>query len=114
MVILLRRLLVFLSLAVAVTATASAQPPWQLQIDARDVTHGIQQAKLHLPVHSGPLTLAYPKWIPGEHAADGPLTQLMSLQITGGGEPIPWRRDSLDPFLFHLNVPSGVSELDIR
>jgi predicted metalloprotease with PDZ domain len=114
MVISLRHLLVFLSLSLAVIITTAAQQPWQLQIDARDVTHGIQQAKLHLPVHSGPLTLAYPKWIPGEHAADGPLTQLMSLQITGGGEPIPWRRDSLDPFLFHLNVPSGVSELDIR
>src|ERR1700761_6932881 len=103
MVIPMRRLLVFLSLSVAVTATTAAQPPWLLQIDARDVTHGIQQARLHLPVQSGPLTLAYPKLIPGEHAADGPLTQLTSLQITGVGKPIRWRRDSLDPFLFHLD-----------
>src|SRR5689334_13927785 len=113
MVISPRRLLVFLSLTVAVAAGA-AQQPSLLQIDARDVAHGIQKAKLRLPVHPGPLTLAYPKWIPGEHAADGPLTQMMSLQIMGGAKPIPWRRDSLDPFLFHLNVPPGVTELDIR
>jgi predicted metalloprotease with PDZ domain len=42
------------------------------------------------------------------------LTQLMSLQITGGGKPIPWRRDSLDPFLFHVDVSSGTSQLDLR
>jgi predicted metalloprotease with PDZ domain len=114
MVISLRRVLVLLSVSIAIKTGASAQQPWLLQIDARNVTQGIQHAKVHLPVVAGPLTLAYPKWIPGEHAADGPLTQLMSLQIIGGGKPIPWKRDSSDPFLFHLNVPADVSELDVR
>ena len=88
--------------------------PIILQVDARDVTRGIQHAHLAIPVRPGPLTLAYPKWIPGEHAADGPLTQLVALQITSGGRVVAWRRDSLDPFSFHIDIPAGVNVLDVR
>jgi len=88
--------------------------PIMLQVDARDGTRGIQHAHLAIPVRPGPLTLAYPKWIPGEHAADGPLTQLVALQITSGGRVVAWRRDSLDPFSFHIDIPAGVNVLDVR
>jgi predicted metalloprotease with PDZ domain len=86
----------------------------ELQVDARDVTRGIQHVHLALPVHAGPLTLAYPKWIPGEHKPSGPITQLTNLHLTTGGKPLIWRRDSLDAFLFHVNVPSGASVLDVE
>lgn len=92
----------------------AATPPIALEVDARDVTRGIQHAHLAIPVHPGPLTLAYPKWIPGEHAADGPITQLVSLEITAGGKTLPWRRDPLDAFLLRLEVPRGAEKLDVR
>jgi predicted metalloprotease with PDZ domain len=101
----------------ALMSTASgvaATRPILLEVDARDVTQGIQHARLAIPVRPGPLTLAYPKWIPGEHAADGPLTQLVALQITSGSRVMTWRRDSLDPFSFHIDIPSGVNVLEVR
>ena len=98
----------------AAASVTAATPPITLQVDARDVTQGIQHAHLTLPVRPGPLTLAYPKWIPGEHAADGPLTQVVGLVITGSGKALPWRRDPLDPFLFRVEVPRGAQTLDVR
>ena len=104
----------FIVLVLVSTTAVGAGRPVTLEVDARDVTQGIQHAHLSIPVHAGSVSLAYPKWIPGEHAATGPLTQLVALQITGGGSVLTWRRDSLDAFEFHVTVPAGVSVLDVR
>jgi predicted metalloprotease with PDZ domain len=98
----------------AAAATSAATPAIRLQVDARDVTRGIQHAHLLIPVHPGPLTLAYPKWIPGEHAADGPLTQVVALQVSAGGRTVPWRRDPLDAFLLRVEVPRGAEVLEVQ
>ena len=108
------RVTLILFLLIWMAPSVAATRPIILQVDARDVTRGIQHAHLVIPVRPGPLTLAYPKWIPGEHAADGPLTQLVALQITSGGRVVAWRRDSLDPFSFHIDIPAGVNVLDVR
>jgi predicted metalloprotease with PDZ domain len=99
---------------VAAPLGMAATPPMTLQVDARDITQGIQHAHLTIAARPGPLTLAYPKWIPGEHAADGPITQVVALEITAGGKALPWRRDPLDPFLFRVDVPRGAQLLDVR
>jgi predicted metalloprotease with PDZ domain len=67
-----------------------------------------------MPVRPGPLTLYYPKYIPGDHAPDGPIGTMMGLEITGGGKRIAWLRDEVDMFTFHLTVPAGVDRIDIR
>jgi predicted metalloprotease with PDZ domain len=82
-----------------------------LDVDATDVAHGIEHAHLVLPVEPGRLTLAYPKWVPGEHAANGPITQLINLHFTASGREIRWRRDALDAFSFQINVPAGTHAL---
>ncbi|HEY9132575.1 MAG TPA: hypothetical protein VIM98_12525, partial [Dyella sp.] len=56
-----------------------------LKVDARDVLSRHQHAHLSIPVHPGHLALAYPKWVPGEHRPNGPVTQLMDLRIHAGG-----------------------------
>jgi predicted metalloprotease with PDZ domain len=66
-----------------------------------------------MPVRPGPLTLYYPKFIPGDHAPDGPVGAMMGLEITAGGERIAWLRDEVDMFAFHLTVPAGVDRIDI-
>src|ERR1700744_1251216 len=66
-----------------------------------------------MPVRPGPLTLYYPKFIPGDHAPDGPVDSMMGLEITAGGKRIPWLRDEVDMFTFHLTVPAGVDRIDI-
>jgi predicted metalloprotease with PDZ domain len=67
-----------------------------------------------MPVRPGPLTLFYPKYIPGDHAPDGPIGAMMGLEITAGDQRIAWLRDEVDMFTFHLTVPVGVNQIDIR
>jgi predicted metalloprotease with PDZ domain len=67
-----------------------------------------------MPVRPGPLTLYYPKYIPGDHAPDGPIGTMMGLQITAGGKRVAWQRDEVDMFTFHLTVPTGADRIDIR
>jgi hypothetical protein len=39
-----------------------------LNVDATDAARNIIHSKLTISVKPGPLTLFYPKWIPGEHS----------------------------------------------
>jgi predicted metalloprotease with PDZ domain len=66
-----------------------------------------------MPAKPGAMTLLYPEWIPGEHGPTGPIANLVGLKIQGGGKSIPWKRDSVKMFAFHLDVPAGVSSLDV-
>jgi predicted metalloprotease with PDZ domain len=66
-----------------------------------------------MPVKPGPVTLYYPKWIPGVHAPMGPVGNVAGLKFVAGGKAIPWRRDLLDVFTFHLDVPDGAESLEI-
>ncbi len=91
-----------------------AQSPITLQVDATQAPQDIIHTRMAIPVSPGPLTLYYPKWIPGEHAPDGPVDNVTGLKFTANGKPIPWRRDLVDMFAFHLNIPQGVSVLDVR
>ena len=67
-----------------------------------------------MPVPPGPLTLYYPKYIPGDHAPDGPIGTMMGLEISANGKRIAWHRDEVDMFTFHLTVPAGTHRIDIR
>ena len=84
-----------------------------LAVDASDVSRRIQRVHERIPVRPGPLTLWYPQWIPGNHAPTGPINQLAGLVISGNGARIAWRRDAVDMYAFHLDVPAGVDALDI-
>jgi predicted metalloprotease with PDZ domain len=108
-----------LLVSIAFPATgAQAQAPQhplgtiQLAVDATRVRQKIIHAALKIPVRPGPLTLYYPAWIPGDHAPDNPITDLAGLKFSAGGKAIPWRRDLVDMFSFHLEIPAGVDSLD--
>jgi predicted metalloprotease with PDZ domain len=83
-----------------------------LTVDATRTSQKLLHARLILPVKPGPLTLYYPKWIPGEHSPSGPISDLTGLKFEAGGKTIPWKRDLNDVFTFHLDIPDGVSTLD--
>ncbi len=91
----------------AVPATA------RIEVDAREAPRGIMSAHLSLPVGEGPLTLVYPKWLPGRHSPAGPLTSLGGPRFTAGGHPLPWRRDPVDLNAFHLDIPAGTAQLGV-
>jgi predicted metalloprotease with PDZ domain len=85
-----------------------------LTVDATKTQQKILYVHETIPVEPGPLTLYYPKWIPGEHGPDGPITSLTGLKFEADGKTIPWQRDLKDVFTFHLEIPGGVSHLDAK
>jgi len=67
--------------------------------------------RLKIPASAGDLTLYYPKWIPGEHAPTAPAVDLAGLKFSAGGKTLKWRRDLLDGFTLHVEVPAGTNEV---
>jgi predicted metalloprotease with PDZ domain len=88
--------------------------PTVLSVDASDAPRGIFNAQLHIPAAPGPLTLCYPKWIPGEHSPSGPITQLAGLKFSVNGKAISWERDKRDMFMFRCTVPPEGNGVDIE
>ncbi len=100
-------------LVLSAPAVAQAQGPIALHVDASRAVQGLLSVHETIPVAPGPLTLVYPKWIPGEHGPNGPIQNLAGLSLRAGGATLPWRRDPVDLFAFHLDVPPGVASLDV-
>src|ERR1035437_8579886 len=87
--------------------------PVKLDVDAGDAARGLLHARLRIPASPGPLTLFYPKWIPGEHAPTGPVNDVAALQMSANGRRLNWRRDADDMFAFHLDVPAGADAVEV-
>jgi len=85
-----------------------------IDVDATDTAQRIFRVKQTMPVQAGPLTLLFPAWLPGNHAASGPIDKIAGLEITANGQRLDWTRDPLDVFAFHVEVPSGVSSLSMQ
>ncbi len=104
--------LLTLTISFANAGVALAGESIQVTVDATKTQQKFLRTHLTMPVHAGALTLYYPKWIPGEHGPTGPIADLTGLKFVGGGKTIPWTRDLLDVYTFHLEIPSGVTQLD--
>jgi predicted metalloprotease with PDZ domain len=85
----------------------------RLQVDATDAPRNILHSVVTVPVAPGPLTLVYPKWIPGNHRPTGPIQNLTGLHIKAGARELDWQRDLEDMWSFHLQVPNGTRELQV-
>ena len=85
-----------------------------LDIDATNTTQGIFTTRETLTVAKpGPMVLLLPKWLPGNHSPSGQLDKLAGLHIRVGGRDVPWTRDPVDVYAFHIDVPQGARKLDI-
>lgn len=84
----------------------------RLDVDATDVAHRIFRVHEVIPAQPGPLTLLYPQWIPGNHSPTGPIDKLAGLLLTANGKPLAWKRDPLNVYAFHVNVPAGASAVE--
>ncbi len=85
-----------------------------LTVNLTNTTDRVVTVDENIPVRAGRLVLLYPQWIPGEHAPEGPIQDLAGLFITGNGQRIPWVRDRVNMFAFHVDVPNGVSSLNVK
>jgi predicted metalloprotease with PDZ domain len=106
-----------LSLALVPACRAQSQAPEsrpiKIAVDATHATQKILHAQLEIPASPGPLTLFYSKWLPADHSPDGPIANLTGLKFTSAGKPIPWRRDLVDMYAFHLDVPECASSVKV-
>jgi predicted metalloprotease with PDZ domain len=94
-------------------ALAQTSPAIRLDVDATQATQKILRIHMVIPAAPGPLTLFYPKWIQGTHAPIGPISNLTGLMISAAGKTLPWKRDTLDVFTFHADVPAGATEVHV-
>jgi predicted metalloprotease with PDZ domain len=85
----------------------------RLDVDASDVARGIFRVRETVPIAGGPVTLLYPEWLPGNHAPRGPANLLAGLEVRANGRRIPWRRDPVNPYAFHIEAPVGARQLDL-
>ncbi|MBV8049604.1 MAG: M61 family metallopeptidase [Acidobacteriaceae bacterium] len=109
----------FIAILVSLTASLPGQttpraaaPTITVLVDANDAPRKMFHAHLTIPASPGELTLYYPKWIPGEHGPTGPVQELAGLHFTGNGQLLKWRRDLVDGWTFHVEVPQGVARVD--
>ena len=87
-------------------------PPVKLEVDLRDAARRVYHATMQFPVKPGPYTLVYPKWIPGEHSPNGPIVDITGVHFRGNAREIPWRRDDVDLYAFHCEIPAGVTTME--
>jgi predicted metalloprotease with PDZ domain len=97
-----------------VQAAAAFDGTIQLNVDVTDVQRRIFRVTETIPAKPGRLTLFYPQWIPGKHAARGPIDQLAGLRFRVNGAEIPWRRDPLDVYRFTVDLPRGTRALEVE
>lgn len=87
----------------------------KLDVDATNLNQRIFSVTETIPVAStGPLTLFFPEWLPGNHGPVGPVAQLAGIEITANGQRVEWVRDTLHPLAYHLTVPAGASEIIVK
>src|SRR5271154_2416075 len=103
-----------IAIAAGSTAAVAETAPITLSVDLTDAPRKILHATEVMPVTAGPLTVVYPKWIPGEHGPTGPIENMAGFLITANGQPIQWVRDNVDMFAYHLTVPQGVTRLEMK
>ncbi|NUR23116.1 M61 family peptidase [Frateuria sp.] len=104
---------------VAVPALADVPPPQdipfngtiKISVDATDLAHRVFRVNETIPAQPGPLTLLYPQWIPGNHSPTGPIDKFAGLVVKANGKVLPWTRDPLNVYAFHVEVPQGAGEV---
>ena len=85
--------------------------PIRISVDLTDGPRKLLHSDMDIPTQPGPLTLTELKWIPGHHTPVGPVQDIVDVVFTANGKVLPWKRDDLDLFEYHLSVPQGVHSI---
>ncbi len=90
----------------------------RIDVDATNVDQHIFRVRETIPVQAGALTLLYPQWLPGSHSPRGPIDKIAGLQIhadtpNAKGQKLSWKRDTVNVYAFHLDIPDGVQTISV-
>ena len=105
-----------LTLAVLPQTAPAQKTPIKITVDLTEAPRHLYHAEIELPVKAGPVILTTPEWIPGNHGPTGQAASIVGVifTVTGkDGQPqkLAWRRDDIDLYQFHLEIPTGVISL---
>jgi len=103
----------FIICVLSIMSSFAGAQSMQLFVDLTDAPRNIFHSRLTFPVKPGPLTLVYPKWIPGNHRPSGPIANVTGIKMEAAGQTLAWQRDPIDMYAFHVDVPAGASELQV-
>lgn len=96
---------------IALPASFAQKMPIRITADLSDAPRKLYHAEIDLPVTAGPVALITPEWIPGTHMPIGPASDITGVVFTANGQTLPWRRDDVNLYEFHVVVPPGVTTL---
>jgi predicted metalloprotease with PDZ domain len=99
--------------ALCLVASLAKAQTITLHVDLTDAPRNIYHAQLSIPVRGGEIALVFPKWIPGNHRPSGPIGALTGIRMEAAGRVVPWLRDPVEMYEFHVTVPAGVERLDV-
>ena len=85
-----------------------------LSVDVTDLDRRLFMVRESVPVKPGPLTLLYPQWLPGTHGPNGPVNLLTGLMIAAHGRRLPWLRDPVNMYAFHIDVPATTDLIELE
>jgi predicted metalloprotease with PDZ domain len=106
--------LVFTNVAVSFTrAQDPGKPVVTLTVDERQAARRIAFVHEEIAIATGTLTLAYPRWIPGDHGPTGPIEQMGRLRIRAGNTPLDWTRDPDDIYNIRVIVPDNTDHISV-
>jgi len=88
----------------------------KLEVDATDVERRIFNIRQSIPIVAGggQMTLLYPQWVPGGHSPRNALFDMAGLVVKANGKVIPWTRDPVQVFAFHVTPPADARTLEIE
>jgi len=84
-----------------------------LLVDVTDVNSRVLKVHETIPAKGRDITLLYPEWLPGTHSPSNPISELAGLIITVNGKRIPWVRDRVNMYAFHVEAPRDATTLDV-
>jgi predicted metalloprotease with PDZ domain len=97
------------------TVPAAVDQPYagiiSLSVDLTNVNDRVLNVRETIPVKPGSTTLLYPQWLPGTHSPSNPVGNLGGLVITANGKSVPWLRDRVNVWAFHIEVPKDAGAL---
>jgi predicted metalloprotease with PDZ domain len=99
------------TLSAALSAFAA---PIAITADLSEAPRKLWHADMSIPVQPGAVTLTAVKWVPGNHRPTGPISDLTGIVFRANGQILPWRRDDVDLYAFHVTVPQGVTTLEVH
>jgi predicted metalloprotease with PDZ domain len=89
--------------------SANAQD-MRLQVDASDTTHRVMRMKAEAAAPAS-VTSNGGRFTPGHHGPTALVHNLTGLAVKADGKPVPWVRDTMDVFAFHVDLPAGAQQV---